>query len=319
MEKTVFAGVGKSAAELREALRAGIHCFNVESVPELELLNREAGRLGRRQRAALRINPDVEARTHRKITTGKAENKFGIDMESAERLFLDRKRFRNLEMRGVHIHIGSQITQLAPFRNAFTRILGFVHSLEKRRVDIDSIDVGGGLGILYHNEEPLTPQQYGSLVTSLFRNRRHRLILEPGRFISGNSGILVTQVNYKKTTPSKNFLVVDAGMNDLVRPSVYDAYHAVWPVRQVSGRKNMTADVVGPICETGDVLARGRIIRQTEAGELVAVMSAGAYGFSMSSNYNSRPRAAEVMVKGSQMKVIRRRETYRDLVALERA
>jgi len=317
-KRIVFAGVGKSGSEIRAALRAGIFSFNVESKPELIFLCATAGQMGKKARVALRINPNVDAKTHKKITTGKAENKFGIDLGEAERIFLKQHKFPNLEIKGIHVHIGSQITRPEPFEQALRRVLAFVRRLEKQGVKIDSLDLGGGLGIRYHQEHPLTPQEYASRIIPLLKGTSYKIICEPGRFISGNSGILVSQVLYTKRSRTKNFVIVDAAMNELIRPAMYEAYHEICPVKKIKGRATLKADVVGPICETGDVLGYNRTLQEAEPGELVAILSAGAYGFSMSSNYNARPRPAEILVKGNKFKVVRKRETLTDLIRGER-
>ncbi len=316
--RIVFAGVGKSESEIRAALKVGIFSFNVESKPELAFICKIAGQMGKKARVALRINPNVDAKTHKKITTGKAENKFGIDLDTAERIFLKQDRFPNLDIRGIHVHIGSQITRPEPFEKALRRVLAFVRSLEKKGVVIDSLDLGGGLGIRYHKEHPLTPQEYASRILPLLKNTPYKIICEPGRFISGNSGILVSQVLYTKRSRTKNFVIVDAAMSELIRPSMYEAYHEICPVKKIPGREVIKADVVGPICETGDVLGYNRTLQESEPGELVAILSAGAYGFSMSSNYNARPRPAEILVKGNKFKVVRKRETLQDLIRGEK-
>lgn len=313
-KKIVYAGVGKTRSEIREAIRVGIFSFNDESLPELALINKEAKRVRKVVRVALRINPDVDAGTHKKITTGRAENKFGIDLKTAEKIFLSCGKFSNLLLSGVHVHIGSQILDSKPFLKAYKRVLDFVSRLEKKGIKIDTLDLGGGLGIVYRNEKPLNLARYGRQVSVLFKNKKLKILLEPGRFICGNSGALVTQVEFVKKAPKKNFIVVDAAMNDLARPAIYEAYHEIVPANAKKKSKRIKADVVGPICESGDVLGFARTLPEPEAGDLLAILSAGAYGFSMSSNYNSRPRPAEILVDGSRMKIIRKRETHQDLI-----
>jgi len=328
-ERIVYASVGKTSAEIREALKAGIFCFNVESVPELEAINREAARGGRTANVALRVNPNVEAHTHRYITTGVAESKFGINIDTVQALI--RTRLRSLpavRLLGFHLHIGSQITQAEPFKQAIRRIGLLIAWTRRQGVPVEWLNLGGGLGIVYKDERPQTAEAFARAVLPLLRPLRVKLIFEPGRFIVGNAGILVTQVLYRKETQGKRFLVVDAGMNDLIRPALYEAYHEVAPVVDpANGGVNTNGgsrsaqkryDVVGPICESADVLAKDRKLPALEEGDLLAVFGAGAYGFAMSSNYNGRPRAAEVMVKGNRVFVVRRRETRQDLVRQDR-
>lgn len=318
-KKIVYASVGKTEKEIEAAIRHHIFLFNVESMPELKMIDKVASRLGRRQAVAIRINPDIKPKTHRYITTGHKENKFGVDIETAREIFLNRSQFRHLNICGVHIHIGSQIVDAGPFIKAMDKIAGFIKELERRGVNIGWFNIGGGLGIIYSDERPQTASEYAKAAIPILKKVKAGIILEPGRFIAGNSGILLTKVVYVKKTPSRNFAIVDAGMNDLMRPSLYGAYHDVLPVRSVSytpSARIRTYDIVGPICESGDFLAKGRKFIGLKEGDLLAVMSAGAYGFSMSSNYNSRPRAAEVMVDGNRHRIIRRRETYKDLLAL---
>lgn len=325
--RIVFASVGKHPQEIRDALRAGIFCFNVESVPELEVINAEARRGGRVAPVALRINPDVRAHTHHYITTGIAESKFGIDMGTVEDLVLRRwEAFPSLRLRGVHVHIGSQITEAGPFVKAIRRVGELIRRLRRAGVPIEWLNLGGGLGIVYKDERPQTAEAFAKAVIPLLKPLGVKLILEPGRFIVGNAGILVTQVLYCKQTRGKKFLVVDAGMNDLIRPALYGAYHEVLPTEQDSLARRVDSrparakprtevyDVVGPVCESADVLARSRRLPRLESGERLAVFGAGAYGFTMSSNYNGRPRAAEVLVRGKRWFLVRRRETKQDLI-----
>ena len=317
--RIVYASVGKRRGEIRQALRAGIFCFNVESIPELEAINEEARRLKRVAPVALRVNPDVKADTHRYITTGTAETKFGIRLETAEALLTRRWRpFTALRLRGLHLHIGSQITKAAPFVEAIDRVGRMIHRLRSHGVVIEWLNLGGGLGIVYKDERPQTAEQFARAVVPHLQRLQVKLILEPGRFIVGNAGILVTEVLYRKETPGKKFLVVDAGMSDLIRPALYGAYHEVVPIVR-NGRAPQVYDIVGPICESADVLARERRLPRPEPGERLAVLGAGAYGSVMSSNYNGRPRAAEVMVRGARTFVIRRRETVDDLIRHETA
>ncbi|MBI4353766.1 MAG: diaminopimelate decarboxylase [Candidatus Omnitrophica bacterium] len=320
--RIVYASVGKSRDEIREALRAGIFCFNVESLPELDAINEEAVRLRTKAPVALRINPDVEAHTHRYITTGTAESKFGIQLEQAERLISARgSAFGSTRLLGFHLHIGSQITRSAPFIQAIRRVGNLISRLRKRGIAIEWLNLGGGLGIVYKDERPQTAQAFAEAVVPHLLPLKVKLILEPGRFIVGNAGILVTQVLYRKETPGKRFLVVDAGMSDLIRPALYGAYHEVVPVisdkRQGTSDKRQAYDVVGPICESADVLAKDRRLPALGEGERLAIFGAGAYGFVMASNYNGRRRPAEVLVRGSRWFLIRHRETLNDLVRHE--
>lgn len=312
--RMVFAGVGKSEREIRSGLRANIFLFNVESVPELDTIQKVAAELGKKQAVALRLNPDVGAGGHKYTTTGSHENKFGITFSAARQIFLSPPRWPNLDISGIHVHIGSQILTSRPFVEALKRTLSYMRELEKLGVLIRVLDLGGGLGIIYDKERPQTPEEYARKMVPLLKGWRCRIIFEPGRFIVGNSGVFLTRVEYIKRTPKKNFIVVDGAMNDLIRPALYGAYHDIFPVRRNGAARIMLADVVGPICETGDFLALNRRLPSVKPGDSLAVLSAGAYGFSMSSNYNSRTRAAEVLVKGNKFYVIRRRETYPDLV-----
>ncbi len=316
-KKVVYAGVGKKEDEIKDAIRFGILFFNVESEDELDEIQRIAKTLNKRVGVAVRINPDVIPRTHSYIATGKGETKFGMDFESVHKIFNSRWKYPNLNIRGVHIHVGSQILDAAPFTNAIKKVLEF---LDKYSISIDYLNIGGGLGIIYSVENPQTAKEFAKKVLAMLKRSGLKIILEPGRFISGNSGILITRVLYTKRTPRKKFLIVDGGMNDFVRPSLYEAYHKIVPVCMASNASETAekVDVVGPICESGDFLGHDRYLPQLDKGELLAVMGAGAYGFSMSSNYNSRPRASEVVVIGGSFYIIRRQENYRDLVRGER-
>jgi diaminopimelate decarboxylase len=316
-EKIVYAGVGKTEEEIGEALEYGILLFNVESEPELELIHRIAKGLRKTARVSLRVNPDVDPRTHRHITTGRKENKFGIDLEAAEKIFRKREKYPFISLCGVHVHIGSQIVIGAPFVAAFQKVLTFVERLERMGVRIEYVNLGGGLGVIYSDERPQTAGDFARKILPLFSNKKYRLIFEPGRFVAGNAGILVTEVLYVKRTGVKNFVIVNAGMNDLIRPSLYDAYHEILPLIRRTSAGALVYDVVGPICESGDFLAKGRKLQKLDRGDCLAVMTAGAYGFAMSSNYNSRPRACEVMVRGERFEIVRKRETYGSLVAGE--
>ena len=316
-ERIVYASVGKTDKEIEEAIRRGILFFNAESLAELENINRIAGRLRKITRVALRINPDVEAKTHKYITTGKITNKFGIDLKSARRIFLLKDNFANLRICGIHIHIGSQITESSPFVAAIKKVVSFIDSLKKEGIRLEYFNIGGGLGIIYNHETPQTARIYADKVVPLLKRTGLKIILEPGRFIVGNAGILVTRVLYIKSTPKKRFVIVDAGMNDLIRPALYEAYHNILHLHKGPGagaQGSWKVDVVGPICESSDCFAKERKIPKVKDGDFLAIMSAGAYGFSMASNYNSRPRAEEVMVVKDRVFVIRKREDYQTLL-----
>jgi len=315
--KIVYAGVGKTEEEIRFALRSKILMFNVESENELREIDRVAGIMKTRAPVALRINPDIDSETHPYIATGLRKHKFGIPIEDALENYQIASRLKNVNVIGIHKHIGSQITKVSPFVDALKRILILMDKLIAQGVKIEYLDVGGGLGISYRNEEPPVPKDLAKNLIPLLKNRRVTLIIEPGRSIVGNAGILATKTLYLKEGEDREFIIVDAGMNDLIRPSLYDAYHHILPVIRRK-RKTVFADVVGPICESGDFLAKDRELKKIKQGEYLAVMSAGAYGFSMSSNYNSRPRPAEVMVKGREHFLIRKRETYSDLIRNDR-
>jgi diaminopimelate decarboxylase len=310
--KVVFSGVGKRDDELRRALELGIHCFNVESAEELERLNAVAGAMKRRAPVSLRVNPDVDARTHPYISTGLKENKFGIDIAAAPALYARAAALPNIAVTGVDCHIGSQLTATAPFVAALERVLALVDGLAAQGIALRHIDIGGGLGITYDSEVPPSPAEYAGALAERLKGHRLKVLIEPGRAIVGNAGVLLTRVEYLKHTPHKNFAIVDAGMNDLIRPALYEAWQAIVPVTERAGEA-VRYDVVGPVCETGDFLGRDRALCLA-TGDLLAVRSAGAYGFSMSSTYNSRPRAAEVMVDGDKMHVVRARESVEDLM-----
>lgn len=318
VEKIVYASVGKTDKEIEEAIRNKILFFNVESVPELENINRIAKNLGRVVQVAIRINPDVEPKTHKYITTGKITNKFGIDFKAARQILLLRKAFSNVRINGLHIHIGSQITESAPYVAAIDKIVDFIAELRKKGIKLEYLNIGGGLGIIYDKETPQTAQKFADKIMPLLKKTGLKIIIEPGRFIVGNAGVLVTKVLYLKSTPKKKFIIVDGGMNDLIRPALYQAYHQILPLSVKSGvQKTEKVDVVGPICESGDFFAKERRLAKVKSGDYLAVMSTGAYGFSMSSNYNSRRRAEEVMVVGDQNFVIRKRESAKDLTRNE--
>jgi diaminopimelate decarboxylase len=313
-ERIVYSGVGKSLTEIDYALKSEILMFNIESAQELEAINARAALLGCRARIALRVNPDVDPKTHPYISTGMKKAKFGIDIESAIEEYRRAQTLSHVEILGVSCHIGSQLTDVTPFVDALRRLRVLIGRLKEHGITIRYLDFGGGLGITYNQEEPPHPQQYAQNILQELGDLEVTLIFEPGRVIVGNAGILVTRVLYTKTTPSKNFVIVDAAMNDLVRPSLYDSYHHIQPVKLEASTVVQVVDVVGPICESGDFLARDRELPLVQPGDHLAVMSAGAYGFSMASNYNSRPRPAEVLVKGTTFRIIRQRETWDDLV-----
>ena len=312
-QKIVYSGVGKRTEDLEYALKSDILLFNVESSQEISQLNEVARSLGKRAPVAIRVNPDIDPQTHPYISTGLKENKFGIEISKALEEYTRAATLSNLTITGVSCHIGSQLTQVSPFVDAMRLLKELIKKLRQAGIGITYLDLGGGLGITYDKEEPPHPKEYAAALKKELGMEDMILILEPGRVIMGNAGILVTQVLYTKTTHEKDFIIVDAAMNDLIRPSLYGSYHGIQPVK-LRERQKVRADIVGPICETGDFFARDREVEAYEPGELMAIMSAGAYGFSMASNYNSRPRVAEVMVKGDQHDVIRTRENYEDLV-----
>jgi len=314
--KIVFSGVGKRRDELERALEMKIRCFNVESEAELALLERVAAERGQRAPVSLRINPDVDADTHPYISTGLKQNKFGIEVERALAVYARAAASPHLEVVGVDCHIGSQLTRVAPFVDALERVLALVGRLEAQGIAIRHLDLGGGLGIRYRDEEPPLPAEHAAALLERLRDRPHEILIEPGRAIVGNAGILVTRVELLKQGDEKSFAVVDAAMNDLLRPALYSAWQAIIPVEPRAVGEPHRYDVVGPICETGDFLGKDRELN-IEPGDLLAVRSAGAYGFAMSSNYNSRPRAAEVMVDGGRFQVVRQRETVAELYAGE--
>ncbi len=311
--KIVYSGVGKKKSEIEYALASNILLFNVESAQELAVINACAGQLRKKAAIALRINPDVDPRTHPHISTGLKENKFGLAVEEALEQYRLAKSFAHVEVTGISCHIGSQVTQMTPFLEAFGEIKKALQLLQANGTVIKHIDLGGGLGIRYDQEEPPLPAEYARALLAANNDNDCTFIFEPGRVIVGNAGILVTEVLYTKVNNGKNFIIVDAGMNDLIRPSMYSSYHEIRPLRKKRGEEAV-ADVVGPICESGDFLAKKRKLPLYQPGELMAVMSAGAYGFTMSSNYNSRPRVPEVLVKDDRYFQIRKREAYSDLL-----
>lgn len=313
-ERMVYAGVGKTGGEIEDALAYGILLFNVESAPELDAINRVAKRLKKIANISLRVNPGIDPKTHDHIATGKAESKFGMDLETAAGIFHKRAHYPALSICGVHVHIGSQIVTGHPFVEAFWKVLKFIDDLEREKVKVKYLNLGGGLGVIYNNENPQTADEFAKNILPLFKGRRYQLIFEPGRFIAANSGILVGKVLYIKQTKVKNFAILDTGMHDLIRPTLYGAYHEVNPLVKNERASKWVYDVVGPICESGDFLAKDRHIQELKAGDYVAFMTAGAYGFVMSSNYNSHPRPAEVLVRGKEFAVVRKRETYPKLI-----
>jgi diaminopimelate decarboxylase len=311
--KIVYSGVGKRVEDLEYALNSEILMFNVESIQEILKLNEVAGKMGKQARMAIRVNPDVDPKTHPYISTGLKENKFGIDISDASKQYAVAAGLKNLKVSGVSCHIGSQLTQVSPFIDTLRKLKELIRGLGQSGMQIEYLDLGGGLGITYDREEPPHPKEYARAIKEEMKMEDLTLILEPGRVITGNAGILVTTVLYTKPAKDKTFLIVDAAMNDLIRPSLYNSYHGIQPVK-ITDREEIKADIVGPICESADFFAKERDVESYEPGDLMAIMSAGAYGFSMSSNYNSRPRACEVMVMGDRYFNIRKRETFEDLV-----
>lgn len=310
----VYSGVGKRSDEIDYALEVGIKMFNVESMDELEMINARAAAMNKKAAIAIRVNPNVDPKTHPYISTGLKKNKFGISIEGAFKAYAAAKAMTNIEIAGIDCHIGSQLTEVQPFADALTNILQLVDRMrEELDISLKYIDMGGGLGIRYNDEEPPKPDEYAKAVLKQLEGRGLSIILEPGRNLVGNSGVLLTKVLYQKSNDIKNFVIVDAAMNDLVRPTLYEAYHGILPVVKKNGAV-IKADIVGPICETGDFLAADREIEKPENGDILAVMSAGAYAMSMASNYCSRLKAAEVMVKGDKFAIVRKREIYEDLV-----
>jgi diaminopimelate decarboxylase len=319
--KIVFSGVGKTREEMRSGLEAGIYQFNVESEPELAALNDVALAMNRRAQIALRINPDVDAKTHAKINTGTAETKFGIPFARAREVYAHAATLKGIEIVGVDVHIGSQITDLQPFETAFKLVVELVGMLRADGHTITRLDLGGGLGVPYENSNmaPPDPSEYGAMITRVTKGLDCRLSLEPGRLIAANAGVLVSRTLYVKHGEAKHFLIIDAGMNDLVRPAMYDAWHEIIPVKEPAATSTRVRyDVVGPVCETSDLFAAGREMPELKSGELVAILTAGAYGAVMAGDYNARPRIAEVLVRGAQWGIVRPRESYADLIAKDR-
>ncbi len=317
-ERIVYSGVGKTEAEMAYAIQQGILMFNVESMDELHLIEQTAGLLGKKAGISIRVNPDVDANTHPYISTGLKKNKFGLSMSRAMEAYKAAAASEWLNVTGVSFHIGSQILETGPFLHAFSKVTRLIEDLEGSGINLACLDLGGGLGITYHEEDAPEPDDYVSAILEKAGDLGQTIVIEPGRSICGNAGILVTKLLYTKSNSLKNFYIVDAAMNDLGRPSLYNAFHAIQPVSQKDEEARIKADVVGPICETGDFLARDRDLPVMSQGDLMAVMSAGAYGFTMSSNYNSRPRVAEVMVKDNRFETVRERETYPDLIRGEK-
>jgi len=315
-EKIVYSGVGKRVDEIDDALGSGILMFNVESIEELELIDQRAGALNRRAPVAIRVNPDVDPKTHPYISTGMKKNKFGVDSRTAFEGYRAASLLANVDVVGIDCHIGSQITEVQPFGDALKSLISLIEDLRAAGITIRYLDMGGGLGITYADESPPHPGEYARVIVDAVKERSLKLILEPGRVIVGNAGVLVAKVLYRKSGPAKNFVITDTGMNDLIRPTLYQAYHAIEPVVKTEDAP-IVADVVGPICESGDFMAQDRQVPDARRGDLLAVMSAGAYGFVMSSNYCSRPRVAEVMVRDDKFHVVKARQTYEDLIAGE--
>jgi diaminopimelate decarboxylase len=312
--KIVFAGVGKNREEIRYALKSGILMFNVESSDELRTIDDVAAEMRTKARVALRVNPDVDPKTHPYISTGMKKSKFGISADRALEEFKLASSLKHIDVAGVHKHIGSQLTEIAPFVDALKKILELVEQLKGQGINLRYINIGGGLGITYSDETPPEPKDLSAAISPLLRDLKGTLIMEPGRVIVGNAGALVTKVLYQKASDVKRFVIVDAAMNDLLRPSLYGAFHEIKPVRETPAAKSVTVDIVGPVCESGDFLAKDRAMPEVKTGDLLAVMSAGAYGFVMASNYNSRPRVPEILVRGRDIHVIRERESLTDLV-----
>jgi diaminopimelate decarboxylase len=314
--KVVFSGVAKTADEMRRALAVGVHCFNVESAAELERLNDVAVEMGLKAPVSLRVNPDVDAQTHPYISTGLKENKFGVDIDVAKEVYARAQALPGLEIKGVDCHIGSQLTQLDPYLDALDRVLALVDALKEQGIELEHIDLGGGLGVTYDDEVPPTPQDFADAILPKLEGRNLKIVMEPGRSIAANAGIFVTQVEFLKSNGDKNFAIIDGGMNDLIRPSLYSAWQRIVEVQPRSNTEKKVYDVVGPVCETGDFLGKDRELALMP-GDLLAVKSSGAYGFVMASNYNTRNKPAEIMVDGDQVHLIRRRETIAEQLNAE--
>lgn len=328
--RCTFAGVGKTQEEIETALNEGIYSFNVESEAEIEFINEIAGRLGRKAPIALRVNPNVDAQTHKYISTGKSENKFGIDFERIPAAYEAASKLPNLELRGIQTHIGSQLTSVKPFIEAVEKLVPLVQSL-KDKYGLEFFSIGGGIGIVYdeslasgntkwwdnHDEPPMTVERYASSLVPLLEPLKMRILVEPGRFIAGNAGALITKCLYEKKGKAKTFRIIDSGMNDLIRPALYEGYHQIAPVTEPSSEEGEAVDVVGPICETGDFFCQDRVLPPFGEGDLISILSAGAYGFVMASNYNSRPFPAEILVDGEKSHLVRKRQTLDDLISSE--
>ena len=316
--KVVFSGVAKSHSEIERALEVGIRCFNVESIPELHRINEVAGKMGRIAPISLRVNPDVDAKTHPYISTGLKKNKFGVSVQQAHEVYRLAKTLPNVKITGMDCHIGSQLTELQPFLDATDRLIVLIEQLKEDGIELHHLDLGGGLGVPYNGEEPPHPTEYTEALLAKLKNYPNlEIILEPGRAISANAGILVTKVEYLKSNEDRNFAIVDTGMNDMIRPALYEAYMQITEVNQSLDREKVTYDVVGPICETSDFLGKGRELAIAE-GDLIAMRSAGAYGATMSSTYNSRPQAVEILVDGAKAHLIKARADFADLWRLEK-
>ncbi|MEM8875210.1 MAG: diaminopimelate decarboxylase [Planctomycetota bacterium] len=324
--KIIYAGVGKTDDEIAQALRTGIAAFNVESEAEIENIDRIAGTLGKTAVAAIRVNPDVSlSATHVKTTTGKKETKFGVDLERAGQVIRESASRKHIRVAGIHMHLGSPINETEPYIKAIEKINALIDELEADGHHIEWFDIGGGYGVDYETGQAMPIGEFAEAMVPMLRGRKYRIAIEPGRYISGNAGVMLTKVLYRKTGGEKKFVIVDAGMNDLIRPTLYEGFHFIWPThvepptrgRDVRVDGDEKVDIVGPVCESGDYQAKDRYLPVTERGDLLCVHTAGAYGFVMSSNYNHRPRAAEVLVDGTNATIIRRRETYDDLLALE--
>ena len=318
--KIVFSGVGKTAREMSLALREGIACFNVESEPELELLSTVANRVAQRATVSIRVNPNVDAKTHHKITTGRAEDKFGISYDRAQQVYARAAELPGIDVAGIDMHIGSQITELQPFEKAFRLMADLATALKAQGHNVRHLDLGGGLGVPYRgtNDIPPHPDEYAAMVKRTLGHLGLKFVLEPGRMIVGNAGILVSRVIYVKDGDEKHFVIQDAAMNDLIRPTLYDAFHEIIPVAEPAKEGSMMADVVGPVCESGDYLAKSRALPHLEQGDLIATMTAGAYGAVQACSYNSRPLIAEVLVKAGRWALIRPRQTYEELIGMDR-
>lgn len=314
--KVVFSGVAKTADEMQFALEKGVHCFNVESAMELERLNDVAMDMGVKAPISIRVNPDVDAQTHPYISTGLKENKFGVDIEVAVSVYERAKQMEGIEIKGVDCHIGSQLTQITPFLDAIDRVLALIDTLADKGIELEHIDLGGGLGVVYDDETPPSPKEFIDAIMPKLEGRNLKLVLEPGRSIAANAGIFVTEVEFLKSNSDKNFAIIDGGMNDLIRPSLYSAWQKIVEVTPRQETEAKLYDIVGPVCETGDFLGKDRELA-LQAGDLLAVKSSGAYGFAMASNYNTRNKPAEIMVDGDQAHLIRRRETVQDQIQLE--